>query len=174
MHPTGRNIQIIISCMFLLSLFTNHAAFAKKQQLGPELIKGSNLKIDIPTDWEQGAISGESILLCRSPNGKLYPNINISVMKQKYDSLKDAHQKVVALLHNPQTSSEEQVTINGIPGYFSAITWMSPLGGLKALRLLVEEDQKIILITYVGRDDSMTEEDVQLYLKSLNSIRHTN
>ena len=174
MNFTRKNIVLFISsiAILLVSLCAGPAAFGKGQQLVSESIKGTNFTIDIPAGWKQGAISGKSILLCRSPDGGLYPNINIAVMQQEYDSLQDAHKNVVGLLPNPQIFQEEQVTVNGIPGYFSAITWMSPLGGLKALRLLVQDkEQHILLITYVGRDSKMTAEDVQLYLKSINSIR---
>ena len=177
MKFTEKRIVIIASCIVVLlgSLITNQTVLGQEQQLVPEKIKGTNLTIDIPTGWQQGAISGKSILLCKSPDGGLYPNINITVLKRENNSLKDAYDHSLTLLNKPQIFKEEMLTVNGIPAHYSAVIWMSPMGGLKAIRLFVkQEDNSIIMITYVDRDTGFTADDYRLYLKSIHSVRRVN
>jgi hypothetical protein len=66
------------------------------------------------------------------------------MQNRKNLSLKQAHKNWFKLLNNPQIFSEQAVTINGISAHFSAITWNSPLGGLKAVTLFVEQNNKHI------------------------------
>lgn len=173
-HENWKTMTVCSLFILLVAFSAVSPVHCAEQNLVTEKIKGTNFIIDIPSGWEKGAFSGKSILLCRSPGGKLYPNINISTITKEYQSLQDAHQQCLKLLKNPQVFTEKQVTINGIPGYFSAVVWMSPLGGLKALRLLVKQENKnLLLITYVGRDTKMTAKDTKLYLKSINSLRRS-
>ena len=177
MNFTEKHFVIIASCIIVLlgSLITNQAVLGQEQQLVPEKIKGTNLVIDIPSGWQQGAVSGESILLCKSPDGGLYPNINITVLNRKNNSLEDAYNHSLTLLNKPQIFTAEMLTVNGIPAHYSAVIWMSPMGGLKAVRLFVQQkDNSIIMITYVDRDDGFTADDYRLYLKSIHSVRRIN
>lgn len=167
----------IASCIIVLLglLVTSQIVLGQEQQLVPEKIKGTNVTIDIPASWQQGAVSGKSILLCKSPDGGLYPNINITVLNRENDTLKDAYDHSLTLLNNPQIFKEEMLTVNGIPAHYSAVIWMSPMGGLKAVRLFIKQkDNSIIMIAYVDRDTGFTADDYRLYLKSIHSVRRIN
>jgi hypothetical protein len=176
MNFTKKSFVNITSCIIVLLglLATNHIALGQEQKLVPEKIKGTDLTIDIPAGWQQGAVSGKSILLCKSPDGGLYPNINITALKRENNSLKDAYDHSLILLNKPQIFKEEMLTVNEIPAHYSAVIWMSPLGGLKSVRLFIKQkDNSIIMISYVDRDTGFTADDYRLYLKSIHSVRHS-
>lgn len=174
MRTPRKQIINTASCItaILVFLLTAYAHSSGEQKLITETIKGTALAIDVPAEWHKGPISGESILLCRSPGGVLYPNINISKLQRENNSLEDAYAHSLSLLNNPQVFKEETLTVNGLPAHYSALVWMSPLGGLKAVRLFVQQkDNSIFLITYVDKDTGMTADDYRLYLQSINSVR---
>lgn len=174
MNTPSQQIIKTVVCLttILLFLVTTYAHSSGKQELITAKIKGTTLAIDVPAEWQKGAISGESILLCKSPGGVLYPNVNISKLQRENKSLEDAYTHSLSLLNNPQVFKEETLTVNGLPAHYSALVWMSPLGGLKAVRLFVQQkDNSILLITYVDKDTGMTADDYRLYLQSIKSIR---
>ena len=156
--------------MLVVAVMGSHVLFAAEPELTAVKIKGTNYEIEIPGNWKQGAFSGESILLCRSRGGKLYPNINVAIQDSDNRSLSQAFKGWLAILNQPDVFKEEVTTINGIPAHFSMISWSSLLGGLKALSLFVEQDNKHIKITYVAKGDDATSADINLYMKSLNTL----
>ncbi len=167
---TTRIVQLLMIVSVVLMLWSQ-TALSRETKLVTVEVEKTQFEIDIPANWSKGAFSGESVLLCRSPGGALYPNLNIVMQDRKNLSLEQAHKNWLNLLNSPQTFSEKAVTINGTPAHFSAITWNSPLGGLKAVTLFVEQNNKHIKITYVDRADNTTTEDIELYMKSINTLR---
>ena len=168
---TKRIAQLLVIVPVVLMLWSQ-TAFSGETKLVSVAVKKTPFEIDIPANWGKGAFSGESVLLSRSPGGALYPNLNVVIQDRKDLSLEQAHKNWLKLLNNPQIFSEQAVTINGIQAHFSAITWNSLLGGLKAITLFVEQKNKHIKITYVDRADNTTKADIDLYIKSINTLRH--
>ena len=177
MKTPSKKVTNTVSCVIIILVFlvTVYAHSSGEQKLITTEIKGTELAIDIPAEWQKGPISGESILLCKSPGGVLYPNINISKLQRENKSPKEAYTHLLNLLNNPQVFKEETLTVNGMPAHYSALVWMSPLGGLKAVRLFVQQkDNSILLITYVDKDTGMSANEYRLYLQSINSVQQIN
>ena len=166
---TLKIINLLVLLM-MIAIMGSQTLLAAETELTPVKIKGTNYEIEIPGNWKQGAFSGESILLCRSRGGKLYPNINIAIQDRNNRSLTQAFKGWLKILNNPTVFKEEVTTINGIPAHFSMLSWNSALGGLKALSLFVVQDDKHIKITYVTKADDTTSADIKLYMKSLNTL----
>jgi hypothetical protein len=151
-----------------------HTAFASEGKLVPVHIEGTSFAINVPADWDEGPFSGQSILLSKSDGGKLYPNINVVMEEKKGRSLSQAISRWIAMLNDPQVFENTAVTVNGIPVHLVMASWNNPLvGGLKTLRLFVEQGDFILVISYVTRANSTTASEINLYLESLNSFRQS-
>jgi hypothetical protein len=162
----------ILLVFFFLSAFLSSAT---AEDAGHSLVQYSipktDMKIMIPSSWKKGGVSGESVLASFKPGKGLYPNLNITLEDHGNKSLEEVFNGWIKLLQSPLVHKQQLAENNGMRVHFSQVEWDSMLGHLGAFRILTKVKDKILSITYVDKTSGMTRENMQMYVKSMNSLK---
>ena len=155
----------------VIPVISGNSGFAAEK--ATQHIKLSSIKmgIDIPGDWQKGGISGKTILGSYKKGKTLYPNLNISLEDSSGMSLRQFHDKLVKILPKAKVNSVKEETVNNRKVLVSDIAWKSFLGELRALRLITKIENKVLVVTFVGKKSDFKKPAQQLYLKCLKSLK---
>ena len=129
----------------------------------------TGLTIELPADWTPGGVSGETIVASFAAGDGLYPGFNARL--ESADNLEALHEYWIGLIGPDQVHVLEAHSVAGHDGLYTDVSWSSPLGALRAQRLLVAVDGQILVLTFMDRAGDVTEERAAAYRGYLDSVR---
>ena len=124
-----------------------------------------------PTGWIEGGISGQNILASYRKGKGLYPNLNISLEDAGGRSVDEALQKLLKILPSSKVVWKNHEVVNGMSVLISDVEWASILGELKALRLMTEVQERLLVVTFVASKKALSPTEREQYLTCLRSLK---
>lgn len=136
----------------------------------PLFLPDVGLRMSIPEGWQPGGVSGESVLASYEAGSGLYPNLNVTLEDRGGHSLEEVNEAWLGLLFEAEVVESHERTISDHAALLVDATWSSPMGELRALRLFVSREDKVLVVTFVDRADDVTAERAAEYRHHLDDV----
>ncbi len=134
-------------------------------------IPQTQYQISRPSEWVAGGVSGESVLASFKSKQGFYPNLNIFLEDHPGKTPEQVFLSLKSKLPSPSVLKAETINVNGVSVHLSDVSWSSILGSLRALRLITKHDQKTLVITFVGKKETLSDKQKSLFETCLMSLQ---
>ncbi len=144
------------------------ALHAAEAQEGVLEVSEIGLRMSMPADWQEGGVSGDSVLASYTGGSGLHPGLNVTREDPGDRTLEQVRDYWLGLLPDVTVHGQEDRSISGRNALFVDASWVSIMGGLRAVRLFVEYGDQVIVITFVtgDADDGAAVAEYSAYLES--------
>jgi len=141
-----------------------------KPELQRVAVPRTDLRIDVPKNWEKGGVSGENVLVAYRAGKSFCPNLNIMAEDPDGKTADEVTDRWLGLLPSAEVHYRKKETIAGMEGVVCDASWRSILGGLRAVRLTTIYRGKALTITFVDKSADVTDPVRKTYLECLKSL----
>ena len=128
------------------------------------------LHLMMPAGWEKGGLSGETVLASYTARVALHPSLSVTLEDHHAKSLREVMHYLLNLLPEYTLYSAQEESISGMQCLVTDISWHSLLGSLRAVKLFTKVKDKVLVITFVDKEENLSEEDRAIYLSCLRSL----
>jgi hypothetical protein len=169
MAMLNKKILIIFSVFLGLSIISLPGYSAEPATMQMD-IPQTQYQMSRPSEWIAGGVSGENVLASFKSNQGFYPNLNIFLEDHPNKTPEQVFLSLKSKLPSPSVLKAETIDVNGVSVHLSDVSWSSILGSLRALRVITKHNQKMLIITFVGKKEVLSDEEKKFFEACLMSL----